>query len=202
MAHFGADILAAHGAAAQTPVSSLLSRGASGRNGLHILRNYFDSGGLLPLSTGMGRGSHKRGSVARSMLMRKAGISKNILTPSHESYLPAAEELLTQALTDGRTEFGGLIKPTISVHHSDGSTSPWVSEIGLAETEYFDSVLRAACYILIAALSGMRDSELQDMQRGCVGEEDGLTVLYKSNVDLYFYVLGGPQVQPSNTTLY
>lgn len=23
---------------------------------------------------------------------------------------------------------------------------------------------------------------------------DGLTVLYKSNVDLYFYVLGGPQV--------
>ena len=30
---------------------------------------------------------------------------------------------------------------------------------------------------------------------------DGLTVLYKSNVDLYFYVLGGPQVQTSNTTL-
>jgi hypothetical protein len=31
---------------------------------------------------------------------------------------------------------------------------------------------------------------------------DGLTVLYRSNVDLYFYVLGGPQVSIFNGSKY
>jgi hypothetical protein len=38
-------------------------------------------------------------------------------------------------------------------------------------------VLRAACYVIVAVLSGMRDSELQDLRRGCLHRRDQLTVM-------------------------
>jgi hypothetical protein len=50
---------------------------------------------------------------------------------------------------------------------------PWVSDIGVEPRQdnsisVLSQMLQAACYIVIAFLSGMRDSEVKHLRRGCV----------------------------------
>ncbi|MEU7225113.1 hypothetical protein [Streptomyces chrestomyceticus] len=52
-----------------------------------------------------------------------------------------------------------------AVTRSDGSSSPWRTEITQGELDDELRMLRAACYIFIAALSMMRDSEVQEIER-------------------------------------
>jgi integrase len=40
-----------------------------------------------------------------------------------------------------------------------------ITEIGLGEAERLTSVLRAACYVIIGSLTGMRDGEIQELRR-------------------------------------
>jgi hypothetical protein len=60
--------------------------------------------------------------------------------------------------------------------------------MGIEESRYLRSVVRGAAYIIIAALSGMRDSEIQALKRGASGEMDGLPALesteYKGRQEL------------------
>lgn len=181
VADFSADIIAAHHEANRLPIGLRLSRGLTGAEGLDALRRHLDAGGKVPLATGLGRsGNVHRGDVSRALLLRRIGVSKNIFTKAHHAYLPEADEIVRAAVAAGRVQYGGLIEPQALVTHSDGSGTPWISEIGLAEAEHLISVLRAAAYVLIASLSGMRDSEVQSLKRGCVGERDGLTVLFST----------------------
>jgi hypothetical protein len=76
-----------------------------------------------------------------------------------------------------RSTFGGLHTPSVLVTHDDGSMSPWISEIGLGEYEHLISILRGACYVVIASLTGMRDGEIQEMQRSTVTEANGLLAI-------------------------
>lgn len=53
---------------------------------------------------------------------------------------------------------------------------PWRGPIEYTEVEPLTRMLQTACYIVIAFLSGMRDSEVKHLKRGCVSvwrDEDG-----------------------------
>jgi hypothetical protein len=55
-----------------------------------------------------------------------------------------------------------------AVSRPDGTRAPWRTEITLEEFGWELRMIRAACYIFIAALSLMRDSELQEIERGAL----------------------------------
>ncbi|MGW1520798.1 site-specific integrase [Streptomyces sp. NPDC002287] len=45
---------------------------------------------------------------------------------------------------------------------------PWLTSISYYDVPRFERLLQAACWIVIAYLSGMRDSEVKHLQRGCL----------------------------------
>lgn len=172
---FSADIIAAAETRAALPKEP---RGPAGANAYNALLDWTEQGGLIPLHTGFGRTNHQRGEANSTLLERLLGINANVLSRASHQYMPEAVALVTQAEADPqRATFGGLHIPTAVVSHSDGTSSTWVDELGLGETEYLESVLRAACYILIASLTGMRDSEIQELTRDSHTTKDGLAAL-------------------------
>ncbi|WP_227999891.1 hypothetical protein [Mycolicibacterium sp. P1-5] len=172
---FSADIIAATETRAALPKAP---RGPAGTNAYNALLDWTEQRGLLPLHTGFGRTNHQRGEANTALLERLLGINANVLNRASHQYMPDAVALITKAATDPvRTTFGGLHIPTVVVSHPDGTRSTWVDEIGLGETEHLESVLRAACYVLIASLTGMRDSEIQELTRDSHTTRDGLAAL-------------------------
>jgi hypothetical protein len=170
--HYSTDIVAAHvrqrelaGAPKNGSVSGATERFSS----------WLQTGGRVPLHTGFAhRGGGSRGEVNRSLLARLAGIHPNCLRSSHRIYKPEINALIDHATQSQlTTAFGGVFIPT--TNNQDGE--PWTSEIGLGEAEYLISVLRAACYVIIAALTGMRDSEIQSLERNSICERDGIPAL-------------------------
>ncbi|MCW6512802.1 hypothetical protein [Lichenifustis flavocetrariae] len=63
----------------------------------------------------------------------------------------------------------------------EGCAAPWRAAMTIDEMKAECTNLLAACYIVTAYLSGMRDSEVQDLRRGCVKSElrSNGTVRYK-----------------------
>nr|WP_314841388.1 hypothetical protein [uncultured Microbacterium sp.] len=133
-----------------------LSRGQTRQTAVDELQRHLDDGYLIPLHTGLGRSKHQeRGRVNTSQICRSLYLSDNLFKHTHHNYSAEIVELIDDAVAAGRTEFGGLM-PT---------RDTWVGEVGLAEAEHLPGVLRAACYIMISSMSGMRDSEIQALRR-------------------------------------
>ncbi|WP_165968800.1 hypothetical protein [Arthrobacter crusticola] len=152
--------------------------GPGGANALKIIREWDAASGKIPLHTGFGRSPGTRGEPNTRLLCRLLPISDTILRRSNHNYCQEAVDLLAAAAADpARRLFGGLIEPSVLVTQRDGTRTPWVGEIGLGETERFVGVLRAACYVVIACLSGMRDGEIQELRRDSVTTRDGLPAL-------------------------
>lgn len=169
---FSADILAADKAMSALPKEP---RGPGGSNAWRIVQQWADDGGVLPLHTGVGRSPGARGEKNVRLLARMLRINDSIFNKANANYRPEANELFQEmSLDPERSALGGLVRPTVTVTHSDGTITPWISEIGLGETEYLVSVLRAACYVMLAALTGMRDSEIQSLTRDTATTLDGL----------------------------
>lgn len=172
---FSADIIAAAQTRASLPKDP---RGPAGANAYNTLLDWTEQGGRMPLHTGFGRTNHQRGEANTSLLERLLGINANILSRASHQYMPDAVALVTKAAADPkRATFGGLHIPTAVVSHPDGTSSTWVDELGLGETEHLESVLRAACYVLIASLTGMRDGEIQELRHDSHTTKDGLSAL-------------------------
>lgn len=172
---FSADIIAAAKTRAALPKEP---RGPAGANAYAALLGWTAQSGPMPLHTGYGRIKHHRGEPNTNLLQRLLGINANILNRASHQYMPAAAALVDQAAADPtRATYGGLHTPAATVTHADGTSSPWVDELGLGETEYLTSVLRAACYVLIASLTGMRDGEVQELTRDTSTTKDGLPAL-------------------------
>jgi hypothetical protein len=165
-------IVRAHAASLAAPSSHQLSRGLTKDLALDALAAFFDAGGKVPLHTGYGRsGGAQRGQPNRSMLLRLTGISQDVFKPAHRAFDERAIQIVEAEFERGNTAFGGLLIP------SDSSDQNWVAEIGLAESEFLESVLRGACYVMIASLSGMRDGEIQEIEIGALSTEDGIRTL-------------------------
>lgn len=73
----------------------------------------------------------------------------------------------------GRIVVGGLAEPLTRVDRPDGTNGPWRNGLDAAAIAVELAALRTAAYIFIAALSGMRDSEIQELRRGCIEERHG-----------------------------
>ena len=93
--------------------------------------------------------------------------------------------LLERAAREHGTEVGGLDTP-ISIDPDTGL--PWRARFDATSLPREERMLQAACYIICAYLTGMRDSEVQDMQTGCVSIErsaDGLIDRYRVSSTVY-----------------
>ncbi|MFD5339894.1 integrase [Streptomyces hawaiiensis] len=79
-------------------------------------------------------------------------------------------EAVLEAVEQGRYTHQGLIEDLAQVTRADGSTGPWHPGIQQGHIEPLRTALRNAAFVLVAALSMMRDSELHEIGRGCIVE--------------------------------
>ena len=87
--------------------------------------------------------------------------------------------ILERAAETMGLEPGGMDTP-ISCHPTTGQ--PWRDRFSPNTLRHETSMLVAACYIVCAYLSGMRESEIMQLQRGCHFTEttaDGLITRHK-----------------------
>jgi hypothetical protein len=87
-------------------------------------------------------------------------------------------DLVTAAAATGRVHLAeGEADPALGrldcagfavVTRSDGTTGPWLERLGPDQLDHELRMLRASIYIFVAGLSMMRDSEIQEIQRGAV----------------------------------
>jgi hypothetical protein len=169
---YSTDIAAAH--IRQRELAVIPGNGPV-RDATERFSTWLQNGGRIPLHTGFAhRGGGSRGEVNRTLLTRLVGIHPNCIQPRHRIYKPDIEALISHATQSQlTTAFGGVLIPTTM----SPAGEPWASEIGSGEAEYLISVLRAACYVIIAALTGMRDSEIQSLERNSICERDGIPAL-------------------------
>jgi hypothetical protein len=80
----------------------------------------------------------------------------------------AAQAHASALVRNGRTILGGLAEPLAQVERADSSSGPWRNGLDARSLKTELTALRAAAYIFIAAISGMRDSEIQELERGCL----------------------------------
>lgn len=93
--------------------------------------------------------------------------------------------LIDEAATELGTEIGGLDTP-ISTDPDTGL--PWRDRFDGLSLAREERMLQGACYIVCAYLTGMRDSEVQAMQPGCVSpvrSADGLVERYRLRSTVY-----------------
>lgn len=99
-----------------------------------------------------------------------AGIHTNCFRPFHKNYRPELVEQLEEMVPEGQALYGGLHEPQVTTP----AGALWVTELGPGESGYLTSVLGSACYVLVAALTGMRNTELQQLERGCISHSSGI----------------------------
>jgi hypothetical protein len=81
------------------------------------------------------------------------------------SQIPSNHKLVLDAVRELGTEIGGLC-PAISIASETGL--PWRTErFDQKSLKQEEKWLQAACYVICAYLTGMRDSEVQAMRTGC-----------------------------------
>jgi hypothetical protein len=97
----------------------------------------------------------------------------------HIQLLDGAPRLITAAVSELGVETGGIDTPITILPETGNSWRPRFDAKALALEE---RMLQAAAYILCAYLSGMRDCEVQAMQRGCLSvarSEDGVIMRHR-----------------------
>lgn len=152
-------------------------RGPAGETARLMVEEHLTNGGWIPLHTGVGRSRNERGTVNYRLLARLLGISENPFNRAHRYYDDHLVNRIQHAARQPDTALhGGLHRPTATFPAETGDIA-WNAELGTGETEHLTSVLRAAGYLLLAALTAMRDSELQDLGVDAVETADGLTAL-------------------------
>lgn len=87
------------------------------------------------------------------------------------------QDVIQKAIDEGRV-YEGLGPITAMVERPDGTTGPWRGPFEtLVDVNAERAMLRTAAYILLAGLTGMRDSEAQDLRRDAAHESYGTPAL-------------------------
>ncbi|MFD5506807.1 hypothetical protein ACFWIB_03405 [Streptomyces sp. NPDC127051] len=145
-----------------------------------VLDRYRAAGRPLPRSTG----SILQANIRRGF--RNPELPVNVSHLGREARIHAStfrRAAYQQALAAAVDELGlgdTTFLPTEVRGRLDGL--PWLEALRWDHVETYVRVLHSACYIVIAYLSGMRDSEVKHMQRGCLGvwrDEEGRPVRHK-----------------------
>ncbi|MGH2687479.1 MAG: hypothetical protein ACRDKW_01525, partial [Actinomycetota bacterium] len=92
---------------------------------------------------------------------------------SHSLVMPNRRPVLEAALEELGCAPGGISVPVTMVENPTrpGHRQPWHGEFSPWEVEDLGKLVLTACYIVVAALSGLRHGELAEMRRGCVRAE-------------------------------
>ena len=77
--------------------------------------------------------------------------------------------IINDAVTRGQTQVGGLCEIT-AVRYADGGERPWIDGIDPALLGPLTHFCRICAIVFIYMFSGMRDSEVQSLRKGCVQE--------------------------------
>jgi integrase len=102
------------------------------------------------------------GNVNRYFLARQLQRDSNFLGK------PNAQAMLAAAVAElGLADGSYLLTPMLA--RLDGT--PWLAAVGYRQVPKLSRLLQSACYIVIAYLSGMRDSEVKHLRRGCISWE-------------------------------
>ncbi|MCQ4081954.1 integrase [Streptomyces sp. RB6PN25] len=95
----------------------------------------------------------------------------------YRSHVGRARAKILQAVREGRGRPGGLVDSYATVTRPDGSIGPWHPGLSPRGVREECVTLRAACYVMVAALSMMRDSEIREITRGSVVEHYGASAV-------------------------
>ena len=117
-------------------------------------------------------------SVNMRLIGRRARLTGLTLRPS--MFSAEQRQLLQHALDELGTAPGGLHTPITEVtpFGCEGPPGPWRDPIGPWELQFLTARLVAACFCTIAALSGMRCSEIVEIRPGSIEPlEDGIGVI-------------------------
>lgn len=164
--HFAPDIIQAHRTYSDPPEPSVESGNAS-RFARYV-------GDLKRADRGLPATVHI-GVVkpCKALIGKRAGVSRGWLSkPEGIAALKDAWKVLEE-------EMACLGEPQ---YVPDGWSKPWRDAMTIEDMKAETRNLTAAVYLVTAYLSGMRDSEVQDLRRGCVTmerDEQGVIVRYR-----------------------
>lgn len=174
---FADDVLAAR--AERDAIDTRPPAGPDPLAALHaLLDDYRRSGQPLPAAPpnlALAR-QHPKASPNSSYLARLVGFPERRLTKglaSRRMIAEAARELGVD--TDC---------PLTHVVQGRLEGSPWLQRVSYYEAARLERLLQVSCWTVIAYLSGMRDSEIKHLQRGCVSvqrDPDGQIYRYRLN---------------------
>lgn len=117
--------------------------------------------------------------VNSHLLHLHIGIDARAEKRMHVQLASGAPDLIDAALRDLGVEAGGMDTP-ISILPETGK--PWRPRFDAKTLAAEERMLQSAAYILCAYLTGMRDCEVQAMQRGCLSltrSEDGMIMRHR-----------------------
>jgi hypothetical protein len=103
--------------------------------------------------------------VNAHLLHLHAGIDVRVEPKAHLLLEAGAPELVEAAIAELGTEVGGMDAP-ISIDPDPGS--PWRPRFDAKTLVHEERMLQAACYVVCAYLTGMRDCEVQAIRSGCL----------------------------------
>lgn len=101
--------------------------------------------------------------VNRDLLAQMIGVQSDTLREG----VPKVDAIVDGAVARGQTVVGGLSQIS-SFRWPDGGERPWIDGIDPALLEPLTHFCRMCCIVFIYMFSGMRDSEVQSLKRGCV----------------------------------
>jgi hypothetical protein len=141
----------------------------------------------VPIWTTAHNGSVRRDSstgaitppVNAHLLHLHIGIDAEAEKHMHIQLTSGAPDVIDAAIRDLGVETGGMDTP-ISIMPETGQ--PWRPRFDIKTLAQEERMLQAAAYVLCAYLTGMRDCEVQAMQRGCLSitrSEDGVIMRHR-----------------------
>ncbi len=101
--------------------------------------------------------------VNRALLAQMIGVRPDALRGLE------VRAIIDDAVVCGQTQVGGLCEIT-AVRCTDGSERPWIDGIEPALLGSLTHFCRICAVVFIYVFSGMRDSEVQSLRKGCVQE--------------------------------
>ncbi|PXY16994.1 hypothetical protein [Prauserella muralis] len=146
----------------QPPIIDRAKRAETRERLRTLLANYRAAGRPLP--------GNADGQVNEHHLARQIGRYRSAFR------YPTTSAMISEAVAElGIADDTYLITPVRAQVHG----RPWLARIRFADVPTLTRMLAAACYVVIAYLSGMRDSEVKHMRRGCLTrkrDRDGAVV--------------------------
>ena len=117
------------------------------------------------------RSGGDRGGVHWSLLTMMLGVERAYSPNGFRTGLASGRQRIArveQAIARGHRTSTGVVDGLAIVQHSDGTSGPWHPGLHPRAIGLERHMLRNACYIVVVALSMMRDSEIHEITRGAI----------------------------------